>query len=487
MAGILSIAGMLSLVMANASPAWASACSPTSTIDGSYTVVQFTTVGTCDWTVPAGVSQLASVLIVGGGGGGGFDLGGGGGAGGLVDLTGVATAAGSVLSVTVGAGGAGNTSYSPSSAVNGGGNSSLGTAIALGGGYGGTSTQNGAAGGSGGGAGQTYHGSPGARTGGSAQQPTAATAGLGSRGGDVPAGQIAAGGGGGAGTAGTSAAASGNIGGAGGAGVARSITGTSRFYAAGGGGFSDNGAAPGGSGIGGNGALTTSGTATAGAANTGSGGGGAGGLGRAGGAGGSGVVIIRYLTPQSGFSSSSPVFTATELGSASGPQTVTVTNTGTAALTFGASAVSITGTDAADFALSNDQCSNLSVAASGTCTVDVTFTPSALGTRTASLVFVSNAPSSPDTVPLSANGDAAPVLPIPKVLPADVMQQVGRSADASCDAGMDVSLNWAGVPSGGWASSWAQWMNDGQGGFVCGRVLFYDGTRERWGVRGLQV
>jgi hypothetical protein len=56
----------------------------TPTIDGVVrNVYSFTTTGTCEWNIPAGVSR-ADVLIVGGGGGGGSRHGGGGGAGGLV-------------------------------------------------------------------------------------------------------------------------------------------------------------------------------------------------------------------------------------------------------------------------------------------------------------------------------------------------------------------------------------------------------------------
>jgi len=70
-----------------------------------YTVVQFTTVGTSTWTVPAGVN-IAEVLIVAGGGGAanGNTSGGGGGGGGGV-LTGVLTGLSGSYSITVGAGG----------------------------------------------------------------------------------------------------------------------------------------------------------------------------------------------------------------------------------------------------------------------------------------------------------------------------------------------------------------------------------------------
>jgi hypothetical protein len=57
---------------------------------------------------------------------------------------------------------------------------------------------------------------------------------------------------------------------------------------------------------------------------------------------------------------------------------------------------------------------------------------------------------------------------------ADVIQQVPSPATGSCDTLDDTALNWAGVKSGGWSKSWAQWANDGKGGSVCTRTLRYD-------------
>ncbi len=73
------------------------------TVAATYTITQFTTVGTTSWTVPTGVTQV-EVLVVAGGGGGGQDRSGGGGAGGLV-YNSALSVSGSVT-VAVGAGGA---------------------------------------------------------------------------------------------------------------------------------------------------------------------------------------------------------------------------------------------------------------------------------------------------------------------------------------------------------------------------------------------
>ena len=64
--------------------------------------------------------------------------------------------------------------------------------------------------------------------------------------------------------------------------------------------------------------------------------------------------------------------------------------------------------------------------------------------------------------------------------PPPVVQQFGKPASGTCDAAQPAGLNWAGVPSGGWAHSWSLWMNDGNGGFVCTRTLVYSTTESKW-------
>lgn len=230
-------------------------------------------------------------LVIGGGGGGGFRYyGGGGGAGGyrssvVGELSGGGAPAepklvlevGTTYSVVVGAGGAGNNGQ--------GGNSSFGSITALGGGGSDFS------GGSGGGG--TLGNSGGSGT--SGQGTNGATS-------HTPAG----GGGGGASQAGLQATSSSPQ--SGGAGRASSITGTSITRAGGGGGAMNANFAYfvglGGAGGGGNAAADYLGgavQATAGAVNTGSGGGGACWNNTPNGAaGGSGIVIVRYLGAQRG-------------------------------------------------------------------------------------------------------------------------------------------------------------------------------------------
>ena len=91
-------------------------------------------------------------------------------------------------------------------------------------------------------------------------------------------------------------------------------------------------------------------------------------------------------------------FAGTDVGSSSAAQAVTVTNSGTSAASV--SGVSVTG----DFSQTNN-CS--SVATGSSCTVNVTFKPTASGPRTGTLTVASNANNSPATVSLTGSGIGA--------------------------------------------------------------------------------
>jgi alpha-1,3-glucanase-like protein/F5/8 type C domain-containing protein/CARDB protein/ASPM-SPD-2-Hydin domain-containing protein len=85
-------------------------------------------------------------------------------------------------------------------------------------------------------------------------------------------------------------------------------------------------------------------------------------------------------------------------GVTSAPQTVTLSNPGTATTTL----TGITGTSA-EFAIQSNTC-GASLAAGASCTVGVTFAPSANGARTGTLSAASSAPGSPLAVPLTGTG-----------------------------------------------------------------------------------
>jgi uncharacterized membrane protein len=84
-------------------------------------------------------------------------------------------------------------------------------------------------------------------------------------------------------------------------------------------------------------------------------------------------------------------------------QTLTVTNCGTVALLI--TNVTLTGTDAAQFAVVGNTCS--SVPAGGTCSVSVRFTPTSGGAYTASLMVFDNVAGSPQTIALNGNSMTA--------------------------------------------------------------------------------
>jgi hypothetical protein len=114
-----------------------------------------------------------------------------------------------------------------------------------------------------------------------------------------------------------------------------------------------------------------------------------------------------------------PVFSATptavdfgdqRVGSPAPDRIVTITNTGLVPLTIANGALTISGPDAARFAVVATTCAGVSLAPSGgSCKVTVRFTPGAPGTATASLDVASSAATSPDSVPLSGTGIQAVV------------------------------------------------------------------------------
>ena len=269
------------------------------TTNGAYIIHTFTNSGTFAVTDGGNVE----VLVVGGGGGGGSGAnnsgsgGGGGGAGGLVYSNGFAVGI-SNITVTVGGGGAGSTTLS-GNAANGSASSFL-TLTAAGGGCGasGSGSQSAGSGGSGGGGSWTKSANG------------TGTANQGNNGGVCSGNRYAGGSGGGAGAAGGNNPAQYGAGVDGGAGVTNSISGSPVAYAGGGGsgvgGWWVSPGGAGGSGVGGagggSGGTSSSGQpGSSGAANRGGGGGGGCGDDSGplpnGGNGGSGIVIVRYLSP----------------------------------------------------------------------------------------------------------------------------------------------------------------------------------------------
>jgi hypothetical protein len=117
--------------------------------------------------------------------------------------------------------------------------------------------------------------------------------------------------------------------------------------------------------------------------------------------GGSGRIDTALAAaPAASIAPGSLAFGNQTINTTSAAQTVTLTNTGNAALSI--AGITVTGTNASDFTQTNT-CGS-SVAASANCTIAVMFTPSGTGTRVASLSIADNASGSPQTVPLSGAG-----------------------------------------------------------------------------------
>jgi trimeric autotransporter adhesin len=117
-------------------------------------------------------------------------------------------------------------------------------------------------------------------------------------------------------------------------------------------------------------------------------------------------------TPQPAISlnAASLTFASQTLGSVSTAQTVTVTNSGAATLTF--SGLNLTGMAATDFTRSGTCSATGALAVGGSCTVGFTFTPGAVGLRSATLSMTSDASNGAAALSLSGTGAAvvAPTL-----------------------------------------------------------------------------
>ncbi len=243
------------------------------TIDGLFTVLTYNNNGTFNITSELNVSVL---LIGGGASGGNGGAGGGGGAGGF-NFTNEFILAPGNFNIIVGLGGTAQTGSNTNG--NDGANSTFSSLTAEGGGGGSGGSGDGRDGGSGGGGASGGSGGTGSQGG---------DGGTGESGGSVN--------GGGGGGANENGANGGNpTDGDGGNGNLSSINGTAITYAGGGGG-ADNEFDPGDGGTGGGGAGGRNGANEGLPGTDGLGGGGGGGRATSSGAGGDGIVIIRYFT-----------------------------------------------------------------------------------------------------------------------------------------------------------------------------------------------
>jgi hypothetical protein len=132
------------------------------------------------------------------------------------------------------------------------------------------------------------------------------------------------------------------------------------------------------------------------------------------------------------FTPTSLTFGSQAVGTTSAPQSVTLTNSGTANLFINGVSLSQAGLDFN----TDEACAGLTLTPGASCTMSVVFNPSATGTRTGTLNVTDNAAGSPQTVPLTGTGTGTNP-------PLAIMTQFYTCAGGVCDigAGSNVFVN----------------------------------------------
>jgi hypothetical protein len=118
------------------------------------------------------------------------------------------------------------------------------------------------------------------------------------------------------------------------------------------------------------------------------------------------VVLLQGSFPLLSPAPGTLTFAQQAMGTTSAEQNIVLTNSGNATLSI--SSATITGANAGDYS-ENSNC-GATLAANASCTVSVTFTPTAQGTRNAALSIGDNAPGSPQTVSLTGKTTPSPTL-----------------------------------------------------------------------------
>jgi len=139
------------------------------------------------------------------------------------------------------------------------------------------------------------------------------------------------------------------------------------------------------------------------------------------------LTLPAAAAPGVGFSPTSVNFGNQAEGVASAPVPVTLTNTGTSALTI--TKIQTSGPNATDFQSANVNCpiSPATLAAGGKCTINVTFTPLKGGPRNGYLQVSDNATGTPQKAVLTGTGQAPAVTLSPQSLTFGD-QQIGASS-----------------------------------------------------------
>jgi hypothetical protein len=158
---------------------------------------------------------------------------------------------------------------------------------------------------------------------------------------------------------------------------------------------------------------------------------------------GTGTQPAVTLTP------ASLTFGGQTVGTSSAAQSVTVRNSGTAPLSIGS--ILVGGANAGDFAQTNT-CPTVPslLAANATCTISVTFAPSATGARSATVTIGDDASGSPQSIPLSGTGSVAGAIALDRSL--------GTKTDNVASTNITLTTSGA-VPAGSRVFAFVDWNN----------------------------
>ena len=114
------------------------------------------------------------------------------------------------------------------------------------------------------------------------------------------------------------------------------------------------------------------------------------------------TVVLTAVGTAAGLSPTTLPFASQTVNTSSAAQTITLTNKGT--VTMNLWQIAILGANAGDFSLSPPSTCGSTLGTGGNCTVSVTFKPTAIGARTASVLFSNDGGGSPQAVTLTGTG-----------------------------------------------------------------------------------
>jgi hypothetical protein len=135
-------------------------------------------------------------------------------------------------------------------------------------------------------------------------------------------------------------------------------------------------------------------------------------------------------------------FGAVPVSETTGPEAMTITNLGAQGLEV--EAASLTGAAAADFEIVEDDCTDETLAFEESCELLISVTPSSAEPLTAAVQLTDNAPSSPQSFPLSANGEE---LPAPEAAPPVSQPVEDTGDDPESSPGQDPESSPASAPA----------------------------------------